>query len=138
MHFLIDASLPRRTAPFIQSRGHAATDMRDIGMGGAADPDIAAYAQVRQMAVLSRDFDFADVRNYPPALYTGIAVLDLASTATVPTILKRIDDFLRQSQTLHDFPGRLAIIEPGRIRFRPPPRGWADDPNSLEYRRATG
>jgi predicted nuclease of predicted toxin-antitoxin system len=45
MHFLIDASMPRSTAPAIQARGHDATDVRDIGLGGASDQDIAAHAQ---------------------------------------------------------------------------------------------
>jgi len=63
VHFLIDASMPRSTAPLIRSRGHDATDVRDIGMGGAVDQDIAAYAQAQHLAILSRDFDFADIRN---------------------------------------------------------------------------
>jgi hypothetical protein len=121
MHFLIDASMPRGTASLIQSRGHSATDVRDIGLGGASDQDIAAHAQAHQMVILSRDFDFADVRNYPPDQYAGIAVIDLPSTATAPTILKLVDDFLQQQQTLNDLPGRLAIVEPGRTRLRPKP-----------------
>jgi predicted nuclease of predicted toxin-antitoxin system len=71
VHFLIDASMPRGTAPLICSRGHDATDVRDIGLGGAPDQDIAAHAQAHQLAILSRDFDFADVRNYPPDQYAG-------------------------------------------------------------------
>ena len=119
MHFLIDASMPRSTAPLIRARGHDATDVRDIGLGGAADQDIGAHLQ--QLAILSRDFDFADVRNYPPDQYAGIVVIDLPSTATAPTILKLVDGFLQQTQTLNDLPGRLAIVEPGRIRLRPAP-----------------
>ena len=46
MQFLVDASMPRGTAPLIQSRGHQATDVRDIGLGSARDQDIAAHAQV--------------------------------------------------------------------------------------------
>src|ERR1043166_4222087 len=110
MHFLIDASMPRSTAAAVQSRGHDATDVRDIGLGGAPDQDIAAHAQTHQLAILSRDFDFADVRNYPPEQYAGIVVIDLPSTATAPTIIALVDAFLQQAQTLNDLPGRLAII----------------------------
>jgi predicted nuclease of predicted toxin-antitoxin system len=119
--FLIDASMPRSTAPLIRSRGHNAVDVRDIGLGSAPDADIAAHALANQLALLSRDFDFADIRSYPPDQYGGIAVIDLPNTATVPTILKLIDDFLQQIQTIKDLPGRLAIIAPGRIRLRPAP-----------------
>jgi hypothetical protein len=95
--------------------------VRDIGLGAAHDPDIAAHAQAQQLAILSRDFDFADIRNYPPAQYSGIAVIDLPSTATAPTILNLVDDFVQQAQTLNDLPGRLAIVAPGRTRLRPTP-----------------
>jgi predicted nuclease of predicted toxin-antitoxin system len=121
MRFLVDASLPRPTAPLIISRGHDAIDVRDIGMGGALDPDIAAYAQNRQLALVSRDYDFADVRAYPPDQYAGIIVIELPNTATVPTILNFVDYLLQQHAVLNDLPGRLAIVEPGRIRLRPPP-----------------
>jgi len=113
--------MPRGIAPLIQSRGHQAIDVRDIGLGGAPEQDIAAHAQAHQLAILSRDFDFADVRTYPPDQYAGIAVIDLPSTATAPTILNLVDDFLQQPQTLRDLAGRLAIVAPGRTRLWPRP-----------------
>ena len=121
MHFLVEASMPRTTAPLVQSRGHQATDVRDVGLSSAPDQDIAAYAQARQMAILSRDFDFADIRNYPPDQYAGIVVIDLPCTATAPTIVKLVEDFLQQTQTLTDLPGRLGIVAPGRTRLQPAP-----------------
>ncbi len=42
MHFLIDADLPRSTKDLLQRYGHDVTDVRDIGLGSADDPDIAA------------------------------------------------------------------------------------------------
>ena len=121
MQFLVDASLPRSTAPVIRARGHDAIDVRDIGLGGAPDDDIALYAQSQQLALVSRDFDFADVRNYPPDQYSGLVVIDLPSHATAPTIVNLLDVFLQQRDVLTNLPGRLAIVEPGRIRLRPPP-----------------
>ncbi len=44
MHFLIDADLPRSLKSVIERYGHEATDVRDIGLGSAKDPAIAAYA----------------------------------------------------------------------------------------------
>jgi predicted nuclease of predicted toxin-antitoxin system len=121
VHFLTDASMPRSTAPLIQSRGHDATDVRDIGLGTAQDDAIAAHAQAQKMAILSRDFDFADIQIYPPDQYAGIVVVDLPCTTTASTSLNLVDAFLGQTQTLNDLPGRLAIIEPGRTRLRPRP-----------------
>ena len=71
MRFLIVANMPRSTAELLRRYHHEAVDVRDIGMGGAADSDIAAYAQRYRLALVTRDFDFADIRNYPPAQYAG-------------------------------------------------------------------
>jgi predicted nuclease of predicted toxin-antitoxin system len=121
VHFLVDASMPRGTAPLIRSHGHDATDVRDIGLGGALDPDIAAHAQAHGFCLITRDFDFADVRNYPPDQYAGIGVVDLPNTATVTTILNLVRAFLGRQDVLNNLPGRLAILQPGRVRLRPAP-----------------
>jgi hypothetical protein len=94
MRFLIDADLPRPVAPLVRSLGHEATDVRDVGLGEAPDAEIAAYARAHELCLLTGDFDFADIRDYPPEHYYGIVVLSR-------------------------LPGRLAIVEPGRIRLRP-------------------
>jgi len=46
--------------------------------------DIAVHAQTHQQVIITRDFDFADIRNYPPDQYSGMVVLDLPSHAIVP------------------------------------------------------
>jgi predicted nuclease of predicted toxin-antitoxin system len=42
MRFLIDADLPRSTAALLKQYDHEATDVRDIGLGGARDKKVAA------------------------------------------------------------------------------------------------
>jgi predicted nuclease of predicted toxin-antitoxin system len=121
VRFLIDASLPRATAQVVRARGHDAIDVRDIGLGSGSDEDIAAHAQSQQLALLSRDFDFSDIRNYPPEDYPGIAVFELPNHATIPVIASLVDAFLQQPIVLTNLPGRLAIVEPGRVRLRPAP-----------------
>ncbi len=121
MRFLIDASLPRSTAPSVKGLGDDAVDVRDLGMGGAPDADIAAYAQRQQLCLFTRDYDLADIRNYPPDQYFGLVVFELPATATAPVILNLVESFLRQRNVLALLPGRLAIVEPGRVRLRPVP-----------------
>ena len=41
MRFLVDANMPRSAAELLTRYNHEAVDVRDIGMGGAADSDIA-------------------------------------------------------------------------------------------------
>jgi len=40
VHFLIDACLPRDFTLLIESGGHLATDIRDMGMGRAEDTEL--------------------------------------------------------------------------------------------------
>ncbi len=119
MRFLIDADLPRPTANLVQSLGHEALDVRDIGLGAAPDEKIAAYAQVHQLCLLTGDFDFADIRDYPPEDYAGLVVLKLPDIANRDFILRLVEAFLRESDVLSRLSGRLAIVELGRIRLRP-------------------
>ncbi len=119
MRFLVDADLPRRTAKLIQSYGHEAIDVRDIGMGTAHDAVIAAHAQNQSACLITGDGDFADIRNYPPQDYGGLVVLELPRDATATFILKLIESLLQPPNVLVRLPGRLAILEPGRIRLRP-------------------
>ena len=73
MRFLLDANLPRSAARVVMSLGHEVVDVRDIELGGSEDKEIAAYAQANGLALITRDFDFSDIRNYPPSQYTGIS-----------------------------------------------------------------
>jgi predicted nuclease of predicted toxin-antitoxin system len=51
MRFLIDANMPRSTAELFKRFDHEVMDVRDIGMGGAADSDIAAYARQNRLVL---------------------------------------------------------------------------------------
>jgi predicted nuclease of predicted toxin-antitoxin system len=118
MHFLIDASLPRAAATLLRELGHEATDVRDAGMGDAADDTIAAYARRNRLVLITRDFDFADIRNYPPSLYEGILVLKLREHATAALVVRILQAFVRRDDWIMDLKTRLAILEDWRVRFR--------------------
>jgi predicted nuclease of predicted toxin-antitoxin system len=119
MRFLVDADLPRPTAPMLRDLGHDAVDVRDIGMGSADDERIAEYAQAQKLCLLSGDFGFADIRLYPPQDYHGIVVLTLPKDAHRDYILHLVERFVSQTEVLNRLPGRLAIVGPDRIRLRP-------------------
>ena len=89
MRFLIDADLPRSAKPLLEKYGHEAVDVRDIGLRHAKDAVIARYAVDHQACLITGDFGFADVRNYPPASYHGIVVLELPRDANAKLILGR-------------------------------------------------
>jgi predicted nuclease of predicted toxin-antitoxin system len=119
MRFLVDASMPRSAAQLLRQLGHDVEDVRDIGMRSASDDVIAAHAKRNQQALITRDFDFADIRNYPPADYAGIVVLQLPEDATAPQVVALLEKFVRREDWLSGISGRLAIVELWRVRFRP-------------------
>lgn len=118
MRFLIDEDLPRSTADLVRHHGHEAVDVRDIGLRGAKDPQIARYVQDEQLCLITADYDFADVRNYPPDRYAGILILDTPRNATARYINQLLDSFLNQDDLVAQLPGKLAIVAPGRVRLR--------------------
>lgn len=119
MRFLIDANLPRSTARLLVQFGHEALDVRDILPGGASDAEVARFARAHGLVLLTRDFDFADLRNYPPADYGGLVVFDLPDDAVASVVLKALESLLAQAELVNRLPGRLAIVELGRVRLRP-------------------
>ena len=120
MRFLIDANMPRSVAELLKRYDHEAVDVRDIGMGGATDSEIAAYAQMNSLVLVTRDFDFADIRNYPPGRYAGLLVLALPKDAVARFVLQVMEWFVSQKKLVEALPGRIAILEPARVRVRPP------------------
>lgn len=119
VRFLIDADLPRSTKPLLERYGHEAIDVRDVGLRMAKDRMVAQYARDQDACLLTGDLGFADVRNYPPLTHPGIVVLELPRGASATLILQLIESFLRQPDLVNRLAGRLAILEPGRIRLRP-------------------
>ena len=118
MRFLIDEDLPRSTKDLLEQYGHEAVDVRIIGFRGSKGRQVAALAQSKGLCLVTGDFDFSNVRNYPPGKYAGIIVLRLPRTATASYILNLLETFLRQEELVARMPGKLAILEPGRIRIR--------------------
>jgi len=126
MKFLVDADLPRRAVVLLRQYGHEAEDVRDVGLGEASDLQVAAYAQANRSCLVTGDFGFADVRNYPVAQYAGIVVLQVPRNATASMIVDLLDSLLRQPDVLEGVPGHLAIVAFGSVRLRPQPQKSGD------------
>ena len=118
MRFLIDADLPRSANEIVRRFGHDVVDVRDVGLRHAKDREIARYAQNEKRCLITGDFDFSDIRNYPPSEYPGIIVLTLHRTATSRYINQLLEGFMKQDKIIAQLQSKLAIVEPGRVRLR--------------------
>ena len=119
MRFLIDADLPRGSKSIFEFYGHEAIDCRDIGLRVAKDPVIASYAKENGLTLVTGDFGFANIRNYPPEEFQGIVVLELPRNADASVILNLLEKFLQQEAIIARLRGRLAVVRTDRIRVRP-------------------
>jgi predicted nuclease of predicted toxin-antitoxin system len=59
MRFLVDAQLPPALARWLAAAGHEAEHVGDVGLGGAQDQAIWAYALGVGAVIVSKDEDFA-------------------------------------------------------------------------------
>lgn len=116
--FLVDASLPRAVGDVIRSAGHEAVDVRDIGMATAGDSAIASRARENDLCLITRDEDFANILDYPPGSYGGIVIVRAPRGAGRRLVLDLTGAFLANRDVVQSLKGRLAIVEPGRIRVR--------------------
>lgn len=101
----------------------AAADHRAIRVSGssladAPDERIASHARSNGLVLMTRDVDFADVRRFPPSDYQGIVVVSAPEHATASMIAGLVSEFLSSTELLARLPGRLAIVEFGRVRLR--------------------
>jgi predicted nuclease of predicted toxin-antitoxin system len=119
MRFLVDASMPRSATVTLRQPGHEADDARDVGLRSATDDVIAKRARDNRQALITRDFDFADIRNYPPADFPGILVLKLPDDAPATLVCRVLEAFVRSDEWLARLSVRLVIVETWRVRFRP-------------------
>jgi len=118
MKFLVDEDLPRSAAPLLQELGYEAMDVRDVGLRGVSDDQIAAYAKTKGLCLVSADGGFANIRQYPPGEYHGLVILDLPPRATLPVILRLMREFFTHTDIVRDLSGKLAIVAFGRVRLR--------------------
>jgi predicted nuclease of predicted toxin-antitoxin system len=73
MRFLIDAQLPPALARWIESLGHKAEHVADIGMNDANDREIWLWARETNAIIISKDSDFVTLvtleENCPPVIW---------------------------------------------------------------------
>jgi predicted nuclease of predicted toxin-antitoxin system len=114
--FKIDENLPVEIAVFLSAAGHDATTVIDQGMAGAIDSHIINICSREKRVLITLDLDFADVRVYPPRLFSGIMVMRVVRQDKQHLI----DVLTRALPVLKNEPvkQRLWIIEETRIRIR--------------------
>jgi predicted nuclease of predicted toxin-antitoxin system len=116
MNFKTDENLPVEVAELLRQLGHDALSVGEQQLAGHPDTDVAAICQSEQRALVTLDLDFADVRAYPPAAYSGLVVLR-PRLQTVSAIGRLAEQMVRCLDA-EPLAGRLWIVEEQRVRIR--------------------
>lgn len=116
MRFKVDGNLPIEAAELLRRHQYDAMTVVEQCLTGQPDPQIVQVCQIEQRALITLDFDFADIRCYPPADYAGLIVLR-PTTQSIPavlSILQRLLPLLRCELPV----GTLWIVDERRVRIR--------------------
>ncbi len=61
LSFLVDQNLSSKTVDFIRKLGHEAKRVDEVGLQGAPDRQIADFAKVNNLIILTLDKDFGQI-----------------------------------------------------------------------------
>jgi predicted nuclease of predicted toxin-antitoxin system len=117
--FLVDESLPRAVTRALTSGGYDTVDVRDAGLSGATDAEVARTASAEGRIVVAGDTDFANALRFPPGTHPGIIVLRLPNAWTPRERAERLVAAL-DSTLVGELSGAIVIIEPSRVRMIAP------------------
>ena len=65
MKILTDETVSNSTIQFLRNLGNDVLDVREVGLGGKPDEDVAAFAQAEQRIIVTHDKDFGDLLRRP-------------------------------------------------------------------------
>lgn len=116
MRFKVDENLPVEAAEALRQAEHDAATVLEQGYGGSADEKLAALCQREGRILVTLDMDFADIRAYPPAEFSGLIVLRLRQQDKhyVLDVLTRLIPLLDQEP----LDRHLWIVDERRVRIR--------------------
>ncbi|HBV01627.1 MAG TPA: hypothetical protein DEF00_04585 [Candidatus Taylorbacteria bacterium] len=115
MRILLDANIPYSAKEIFEVNNIA--HVRDVGLGSAADADIAKYALSSKSLLIIRDLDFANVILHPFKTHYGVVVLRVPSHFKAKHIVSLLKLFFSKVKE-ETIVRRLTILEPGRYRIR--------------------
>ncbi len=116
MKFKLDENLPSEINGILKNAGYQTSTVLDQKMGGKADSHVISICQKEERALVTLDWDFADIRHYPPSKHMGIIVLKTSNQSKANLI--KLAGTLLPILKAEPLKGQLLIVEISRIRIR--------------------
>src|SRR4051794_22464447 len=109
--------MPRSTGPTLRTAGYDAVDVRDVGLRGADDARVFAYAQACQAALVTADRDFSSVLTFRPGTHAGVVFVRIPNLVPNDVVNREILRALDELKD-EDIAGAVVVVELGRTRVR--------------------
>jgi len=114
---LLDENISPLHARELRTDGYDALAVTEVGLSGGSDEQVLEFAVNDHRVLVTLDADFANILRFPSENTPGLVRLRLH-----PPTEQAIRDSLRKALLLLknvELRGRLAIVEPSKIRIRP-------------------
>jgi predicted nuclease of predicted toxin-antitoxin system len=119
LRFFADHCVPNSVVRALRDAGHEVTILKDSLPCDSNDRAVIGKANELNAILVSLDADFADIVNYPPSSYKGIASLQVRNRPeSIPALMERLAHYLSVHREMQDYEGRLFLVESHRIRVR--------------------
>jgi predicted nuclease of predicted toxin-antitoxin system len=115
--FVVGANLSPRVAALLQSAGHDAVHVRDIGLRDASDDRIIDYAMSTERVVISHDSDFGTLLAYRHLSKPSFILIRSCDPVVVDDQTSLIVANLDAMRNDLDA-GAIAVFARGRLRIR--------------------
>ncbi len=115
--FLLDEDMPRSTARVLRESGHAADDVRDVGLQGATDTAVFRYALEHRLTLVTADKGFTNPLRFSPTSHWGVILVRLPNELVTSRLNEEV---LAGPAALEgeNLAGSIVTIELGRMRIR--------------------
>ena len=117
MQFLADESCDFAVVRALREAGHDVVAVAEV-FPRAEDPDVLARALDEGRILLTEDKDFGQLVYSSAHPSAGVMFFRFPARAR-GALAKAATDLVRQKG--NQLPGRFVVVQPGRIRFGPPP-----------------
>jgi predicted nuclease of predicted toxin-antitoxin system len=120
LRFLLDECVPTYITALLRDQGYDVLDLRDAGLRGVDDRTLLEIAAREGRIIITRDlgFNLLFVRDLQPK---GLVLLRYPEMLTPKVVTKLFEGFI-DSGGLERCLGNIAVLTPGRARFRPLPK----------------
>ena len=119
LRFFTDHCVPTSVIEALQGSGHEVLILKQHIPRNSHDADVIAKAQEIDAILVSLNGDFSDIVTYPPANFQGIIALQVRNhPEAIPSILRRLTNYLSANPDQQHYKARLLLVESHRIRIR--------------------